>query len=95
MPLGNAVVLAVLTIAPAFVCIVTGSILSFREARRSGERSRLGIRFSIVGASLMFLVPGVAILVGVIAGFFLWPALIAGIPSIGVGLVFLGMLRAN
>jgi hypothetical protein len=93
--MANAVLISALLGLPGFVCIVIGSALSLREVRRSGRRSALGIRFSVAGASLMFLVPGLAIIVGVVAGIVRWPAIIAAIPTIGFGLLFLRNLRTS
>lgn len=80
--------------SPGLLCLVIGAILSFRKARYH-RTSRWGIRLSVLGISLAWVVPGVLILMETIRGQLLWPAAIAGIVAIALGLGFLMILRQN
>jgi hypothetical protein len=85
---------AIRTEIPGILCILIGAIFSFRKAL-ARHTSRWGIRLSALGLSLASLVPGILILVETIRGRLLWPAAIASVSAIAVGLVFLAILRQN
>jgi len=90
----DAVVWAIRAVGPALVCVLIGAVLSLRKARYH-LTSRWGIRLSVLGIGLGFVVPGVLILVDTIRGQLMRPAAFAGIVSIWLGLVFLAILRQN
>jgi hypothetical protein len=80
---------------PAVVCIVGGNALNLYAVSRYHRTSRWGIRLTILGAGLLVLLPGIAVLVGAATGRLLWPSAIFGLMNIGFGLVFLEFLRRH
>ena len=84
---------ALLSVAPGAIFALVGLAVSFREARRSGQESRLGGRLNAVGQGLVFLVPGAGLIALVITGDLVWPAAVGGLAGIGMGLALLLPLR--
>ena len=95
MPADHALEIAIRVMTPAAVCFVSGFALSLRAAIRSRSASRWGIRLSVLGFCLLHLVPGLVLVFEVATGQLLWPATIAGVVAIALGLVFLAVLRRN
>ena len=71
-----ALLISIATVAPGFILFLAGSGLRLWRQLLSRSDSLFGIRLSLIGLLLMFLVPGVAILVGVGLGTIKWPALV-------------------
>lgn len=84
-----------LSFLPGVVCIVGGNALNLYAVIRFHRTSRWGIRLIILGAGLLPLVPGLAVLSGVASGRLFWPSAIFGLMNIGFGLVFLEFLRRH
>ena len=92
---GPQAIFALLSVAPGAILAVIGFALSLREALRSGQESRLGLKLNAVGAGLVFLVPGAGLIALVIIGVLMWPAAVGGLAGIGTGVAILAPLGST
>jgi hypothetical protein len=84
-----------LAFAPGFVFVCLGMLLSLMKAIRRQQTSRWGIRMSVLGFALVNIIPGVLLTIATIRGELLWPAAIAGLGLVAVGVGFIVVLRQN
>ena len=79
---------------PGIVLVVAGAALLIGAQGRPELRIPAG-RLFYAGLGLLILLPGVAILVGVMVGLLRWPALIAAIAALPMGAGILYGLRIH
>lgn len=80
----DALIFAVAVVAPGLAIFLLGTALRV-AARRTGPDSIIGIRISIAGLVLCFVVPGIAVLVAVVLGRLMWPAILGSIVALFYG----------